>query len=361
MKICFINNVYTSEIRGGAERTIKTLAQFLESRGHNVCVIERNHFYKQFISWPLWRRFLHHALSFLNLCAYFELKNKIKSGNFDLVWSHNLTGFGLLSLTALGNGKKIHTFHDIQYLHPSGLLIKGHESMLDTVTAQVYQMIGRFLFPKDSLVIFPSAWLASLYKNYKFAQNNKHLVLKNPLEPIKPVTHNSDSNFNFLYLGQIEEHKGITLLLNAFTQIDNQAIRLVVAGTGSLLKSLEQDTKDTRISFRGPYENPYTELAKADCLVIPSICYENLPTVALEAALANVPVIASNLGGLAEIINEDNLLFDPCVVNIKEKMEWALANPKLLEEKASDGRAKLAILDVEKYLQIVGENTGVIF
>ena len=61
-----------------------------------------------------------------------------------------------------------------------------------------------------------------------------------------------------------------------------------------------------RITFRGPYG--HEELAEAissiDVLVVPSVWYENTPFVVLEAFATGRPVIASDLGGLSELVKD---------------------------------------------------------
>jgi len=80
--------------------------------------------------------------------------------------------------------------------------------------------------------------------------------------------------------------------------------RLVAAAAG-----------DPRISFPGPYaaDQAAQVFADLDVLVVPSTWYENTPFVVLEAFAAGIPVIASDLGGLAEVVRdgENGLLFAP--------------------------------------------------
>jgi glycosyltransferase involved in cell wall biosynthesis len=70
---------------------------------------------------------------------------------------------------------------------------------------------------------------------------------------------------------------------------------------------------DPRIAFAGPYgeEQASDVFAGMDALVVPSTWYENTPFVVLEAFAAGVPVLASDLGGLTEIVQDgvDGLLF----------------------------------------------------
>jgi len=155
----------------------------------------------------------------------------------------------------------------------------------------------------------------------------------------------------FLYLGQIEEHKGILLLLKVFSKFADHS--LIIAGAGSLLKKLQSENKNSQIHFIGPYSDPYKLLQEADCLVIPSICYENLPTVALEAIRAKTPVIGSRLGGIGEVIGNDKLLFEPTEEDLKNKLEWIIANSDDLKKQAAIGRSQIQIPSVAEYLEAV--------
>lgn len=353
MKICLINNRFSSHIRGGAERTIQTLIAYLSGQGHEVTVIEANQNYARFNTWPKWRRFLYHASSFLDLNSYNRLRRKIKRGNFDIVWTHNLIGFGLLAFRALGNAKKIHTMHDIQLLHPSGLMMYGAERDIDTSIAKVYQFIVKRFFPKDALVIFPSEWLKTLYYERGFFKKNKSIILKNPLEKTNVKTVPPEL-FTFLYLGQVEEHKGVEMLLKAFRQL-SLPCKLVVGGDGSILEKLKKQYRNSKIVFLGAYDDPYTYLANASCAVIPSLCYENLPTVALEAARANTPVIGSNTGGVKESIGVSQLLFEPRVKDLLDLMRWVVTNPEQLKTLSAQGRANLAIPTTREYWETVSK------
>src|SRR6185369_6110645 len=72
---------------------------------------------------------------------------------------------------------------------------------------------------------------------------------------------------------------------------------------------------DPRVSFCGTFPNDRIGeiIADIDVLVVPSIWYENTPLVIYSAQAAGCPVIASNLGGMSEVVHhgENGLLFEP--------------------------------------------------
>lgn len=122
------------------------------------------------------------------------------------------------------------------------------------------------------------------------------------------------------YLGQIAPIKGIDVIIKAFGLVKNPGLSLKIFGNDQAFpkysKQLRQMAKeDPRIAFIGlvKREDINTTMQRLDAIVVPSLWYENSPNVILEAFMNRVPVIASNLGGMAELVkqNENGLLFEP--------------------------------------------------
>ena len=78
--------------------------------------------------------------------------------------------------------------------------------------------------------------------------------------------------------------------------------KLHIIGTGSKFAQAKKlAANNPNIIFHG-YQPAAEFLAQADHIIVPSLCYENSPTVIFESLSAGVPVIASNLGGISELI-----------------------------------------------------------
>jgi glycosyltransferase involved in cell wall biosynthesis len=131
--------------------------------------------------------------------------------------------------------------------------------------------------------------------------------------------HNSPV-IRFGYVGQISEIKGVHLLIQAFraAAIDNEAT-LSIWGNMERDKKYAQRLQDLAnglesIDFRGWFQRDQLAqvLSEIDVIVVPSLWYENAPLVISEAFATQTPVIATNLGGMAEAVDheQNGLLFE---------------------------------------------------
>lgn len=140
--------------------------------------------------------------------------------------------------------------------------------------------------------------------NIKYIQN-AILPLENPNNPYISV-----NNRNIGFLGRLSHDKGVDILLDAFEEYcskNNEKATLIVVGSGSLSETIYQRSKrlpsHAQIIQVGFQKNPLPFLRRCKFIVIPSR-QEALSLVALEAMREGIPVIASNTGGLPELIKD---------------------------------------------------------
>ena len=111
--------------------------------------------------------------------------------------------------------------------------------------------------------------------------------------------------FCVLAVGRLHPMKGFDVLIQAFGLLNDQRVRLIIAGDGSdekMLKSLafEQECSSS-ISFVGHREDMETLYKQAHCLVLPSVSHESFGFVLAEAMAFGLPLITSDFGPLPEI------------------------------------------------------------
>jgi len=133
---------------------------------------------------------------------------------------------------------------------------------------------------------------------------------------------------SFLFVGRLATEKGIDTLSRAMRQ--NAEFECVVAGVGPARSTFKGiDGFDVR-GWLEPYIISRL-MRSAVALVVPSICYETFSLVTLEAFAHGLPVIASHIGSLPEIVTDGKtgLLFEPGnPADLAQKMAWALDNPE---------------------------------
>ncbi|MBY8189926.1 glycosyltransferase [Vibrio fluvialis] len=158
----------------------------------------------------------------------------------------------------------------------------------------------------------------------RFCQNvssNSHLLIDSNIKNIKGYRESVlGGYFTFLFIGRVQQDKGIRELIEAFCRIKSDKFRLKVVGDGPLLNELKAENINSRIEFIGQVPNSDLEryLSSSNVVVVPSKNnYEGFPRVILEAWSYSLPVIVSDVGGVKSfVINEKNgYLVKPGEVN----------------------------------------------
>lgn len=399
MKICLISNLFPPYNRGGAEQVVLNTLSGLKERGHDVVVItasplfaapqndERVRVYRFFpfnlffygndYKYPALARFLWHIFDTFNLHSYFVVKRILQKERPDIVHTHNLKGLGYLiplAIRRLGL-RHVHTLHDVQLVNPSGIIIKDKEEPGGLIGRlfYIYSRICRSLFGSPEVVISPSKFLLSFYQNRGFFTCSRMVVVPNPVvggaatanaEYIAPslVSPQSAASFSFLYLGQIEEHKGVLFLIDIFRKLaaggagKRAGMLLRIVGTGSKIDTAKRMAQGClQIVFLGKVERPALPgiFQKTDFTIVPSLCYENSPTVIFESFSYGVPVLASDIEGVAELIKDGVNGFTFVTgetQSLAKKITFCLENRDQIRNMRQAARASIEGLGLSQYL-----------
>ena len=143
-----------------------------------------------------------------------------------------------------------------------------------------------------------------------------------------------------MYVGRLSSEKGLEVL--AAVARSGGARNVEVIGGGPL-ETLARDTFGERYLGYRPLDEIMARMAQAQYLVLPSICYENSPRTIVEAFSCGLPVIASRLGALADLVRDGvtGLLFHPGdPVDLAEKIAWAESHPEQMERMGQAARAE---------------------
>lgn len=172
---------------------------------------------------------------------------------------------------------------------------------------------ARDILLKAERIISPSLFLASVFKNEMPNLDIRiinHGLRYSVLKQNRGNGYIKGNSIVFCYAGSLGHHKGVHVLLNAFRRLDASNCLLKIYGSGSdelyiqNLKSVAGN--DRRIEFCGVFseEQVGNILSAIDMVIIPSLWFENYPLILHEALACNVPVVASNVGGMAEKIKD---------------------------------------------------------
>ncbi len=226
----------------------------------------------------------------------------------------------------------VYTAHDSQWVCPNHLmLIPGsgercfrcrggkfgqcvkhrciHDSLVKSILGAAEAGLYRFLgtYQKVDRIICPSRFMLDRLKTNP-ALADKLLLLYNFLggETINPV----EKEDYVLYFGRYSREKGVETLLKVCRR--HPEIPFVFAGSGPLEGEIRKCENIMDKGFLTGEELQRT-IAKAQFSVFPSECYENCPLSVMESQKYGTPVIAANIGGVPELL-QDNVtgeLFAP--------------------------------------------------
>ncbi|MEZ5815610.1 MAG: glycosyltransferase family 4 protein [Hyphomicrobiaceae bacterium] len=161
--------------------------------------------------------------------------------------------------------------------------------------------IGRILVVHDEMV--------SLFRQQGYAHPNVQ-VLRNPVDPWSGVRTPAELNRTFLYVGRLDEDKGVHLLVQAARRA---RVPLHLVGAGPLAEWLTKDFPEVRMSGWCSREELAIHCRQARALIVPSNTRETFGLAALEALTSGLPLGISSAALLAgEIVaNECGLSFEP--------------------------------------------------
>ncbi|MCD7862798.1 MAG: glycosyltransferase family 4 protein [Lachnospiraceae bacterium] len=113
----------------------------------------------------------------------------------------------------------------------------------------------------------------------------------------------------FIYVGRIDELKGIKILFEAWKQMGASAPQLIVCGTGPLedwCNNFLKDNPDLNIELKGfvPNNEAKKLIANSKALILPTQWYEGFPMTILEAYSVGTPVIGSDIGNDGDLIED---------------------------------------------------------
>ncbi|PIR66726.1 MAG: hypothetical protein COU51_02495 [Parcubacteria group bacterium CG10_big_fil_rev_8_21_14_0_10_36_14] len=359
MKIVIISSLFPPNSYGGAEQIACAEAEKLAREGNKVIVLtlkfdkgyacstsdaknlqiievsHKNIFnYYNIGKKSICLRFIWHIIDTFNFRLANDIAEILKRESPDIVTCHNIKGLSLLTPLKIKKLKikNYAVVHDVSFYTPSGLIEWGKEKSWEHmgVLTRIYRFFTRRLMSYPEKIFFPSRWLLDFYYKNGFFINQEKLYKPNELGFVcenKSVDSGGKVANNFLYVGKIEHHKGILLLLDAFERLKPTNVTLDIIGNGVLMSEVKkhaQTNPNIKIHGQISREKLPEFYRNAKAVIVPSVVYENAPNVVYEALSCGVPVIVARIGGACEPIIEgkNGYIFNPGDVDdLVEKMK----------------------------------------
>lgn len=357
MKIMLVNTYYYPEIVGGAEYSVKKLAEALKQAGHTVVVlctgdapareiIDGIDVIRIKVSVPC------RAIRISDAPAHIKAISRVKGiwniGNKSIIkeilWQEKpdvIHTNGLYDISpiiwkiAKEQGiKVVHTLRDYYLCCPLVSMEceeKEEKCRFQNNLCPVHRKANKKALSKfvDYITAPSSITLNKILETLNIEKIDSE-VIPNAIDFEKNDvlrilnSKNTNETIKFVYLGTLSEKKGIRWMLESFSEVEQDDIELYIAGKGELIDVVkEYCVKDNRIHFVGFLsEKEMNQLLEhMDVLVCPSLWDEPFGRVVLDAYKHAMPVIASNKGALKEIVKNN---ITGIVVNTE--------NPKELSE-----------------------------
>ncbi len=359
MKVLILHNRYQQA--GGEDTVVRSENDLLHTHGHQSVVSAVGN--EGIIS------LVDKARAALDICYSKYAKSKviddISRHAPDIVHVHNF--FPLLTPSIYDacrfmNVPVVQTLHNYRITCAGALLMRDGKVCEECLTASPYHAV-RFRCYRNSFI--GSAAVATMIDYHRRRQTWKTRVdafialtefskrkfveagVPEPKIFVKPnfvsdgrtTTEFNAERAGALFVGRLTPEKGVKTLLEAWKAL---SVPLKLAGTGPLESKLPAMEK-TNIKFLGQIApaDVVNEMRRASMLVMPSEWYEGFPMVLVEAFNNSLPVIASRLGGMSEIVEDGvtGLHFEAGNANdLAAKVTWLSENPALCRRMGENAR-----------------------
>lgn len=349
MKIVYFVHQFYPEFYTGTEKFILNLSTMMQKAGNRVKIISysfyEDSFYDRSIGAILWREFVYQGIPILAVKhkkAPDDLGHALENRELSQI-AGNLISRERPDVAHIGHALRVGAFAkaiqslrvpyiitltDFSLACPKVNLLTSAKTVcngpeggracyyfcpelpLDQITERLKQ--AKWILFNAKLVVAPSKFVASVFMKEFSGLEVK--VLNHGLN-FRMMKRNEKSYAGhdpvvFCYAGSFNPHKGLHILLEAFNKISSSNALLKIYGSGpdeEYIRDLKAIAKgNARIEFCRVYPEDQTGdiLSRVDVVVIPSLCYESYSMILHEALVCNVPVVATDLGGLAEKIKD---------------------------------------------------------
>ena len=376
MKILFLVKFYQPFDRGGSEWSTHDLARLLVKKGHQVTILTPNYgakkkeiiegiaiyrmpFFKKLKDpkdqlTPWWTNNIFWFILSSLFCFWFVRRQK-----FDIIHIHSNEFVPAGVISSILSGKPtVATFRDYQIICNLGFCLwksvkacnwrqylkndfsffyknyvinkNSHKFLLlfaAAVRARIFQKFLYFFAQKVDYKIAVSKKVADIFK----ANGLSNLQVIHNVVDIKLKPSAKSSN-QIIYVGRLSKGKGVDLICEClpeiFEKIPHAFLKIIGSGylAPILTETIEKHNLKSKVVSSGqlPHDAVLKLLRDAGLVIVPSLWPEPLPRAAIEAIVLGIPVVATNVGGITEVVKDNlyGILAEPT----KESLKSAVIN-----------------------------------
>jgi glycosyltransferase involved in cell wall biosynthesis len=330
VKVLLVHNWYGSAAPSGENAVVEAEAELLRSNGIDVAEYFR---YSDGIrGMGRLGRIIGGMATPFNPFSYFRIRRVLRRERPDVVHVHNffpLVSPAVFYAASYEKVPVVMTLHNYRLGCGAGFPFRSEAVCMQCLESKTVWPLLRYRCYRNSLVAsIPMAamialhrWLGTWQRKIDLfitltgfqakimdevglipiaMSRTKPQFMKNPPDVI-PF---SMRRKRVIFIGRISKEKGLAVLLEAWKVWGTDAPELVIVGDGPDLPGLRERFAGIKVRWLGKLKPLETidELGKSQLLVFPTICFEGFPMVIREALACGVPILASNIGPMSELV-----------------------------------------------------------
>ena len=325
--VLIVHNYY--RIPGGEDTVVSNEKKLLEEHGHRVTLYSRNN--SELDQMSFLRKLLLPVTTVFNFRTYRDIRRILRDQKIEIVHVHNT--LNLISpavyYAAVKSGiPVVQTIHNFRLLCPGAMFFRDGQICQDCVSHGLWCAVRHGCYRGSriqtlacviSTVVHRTMGIYGKLNYICLTEFNREKLLELKQIPgervrIKPNFVESANDFvpekerenQFVYVGRLDQSKGVELLFTAWKQMGEHAPRLVVCGTGPMedwCKDFVAGNK-VNIELRGFVPNAEARklMAISRALILPTQLYEGFPMSIVEAFSVGTPVLCSDLGNAGSMV-----------------------------------------------------------
>lgn len=330
-KVLIVHNYY--QIPGGEDTVVANEKKLLEDHGHEVVLYTRHN--SELNSLTKFQKILLPFSTIFNGKTYREVKELIKKEDIEIVHVHNTLNMVSPSVYYAAFSCKVpvvQTVHNFRLLCPGATFFRdGHVceeclekglscavkhkcyrgSRVQTLACVVSMIIHRILGTYKKLnYICLTDFNKEKLLHLKQIKEEKIFVKPNFTTEIDCRISDFQKKNQMIYVGRLEEIKGVDVLLRAWHILGDEGPQLIMCGTGPMKEWCENYIAEhsmKNVTLAGFVKNDKVRqmIAESKALILPTQVYEGFPMTILEAMSVGTPVIGSKIGNVGTLIKDN--------------------------------------------------------